>query len=311
MKCCLVPLLLIANITLTGCGSSTEAPSSSLHADDNDEPQSHGDEHAHTEEGPHHGALIELGNGEYHAELVQDDAASIVTAYVLDSSAKLAVPISATEILVNLSRDGHAEQFALAANPQSGDPSGKSSRFASTDAEHAENLGDAAVTAQLVVKIGGKQYRGAIGHGHDHTAGHSHGPDDALVWRRSDIQYARYAISLGHHSKLLYPGKPVEPAISITQNGTPISDAQVHNSLWSGDGKTLLAKEVRTTYEPPTVEEPAHYAQGNLNIPSDAKKVVIRFRVVLPGDAGEVSYDLHVLTEQESSVAGEDVHDYR
>ena len=125
MKCCLVPLLLIANITLTGCGSSTEAPSSLLHAD-NDEAHSHGDEQAHTEEGPHHGALIELGKGEYHAELVQDNAASIVTAYVLDSSAKLAVPISATEILVNLSRDGHAEQFALAANPQSGDPPGKS-----------------------------------------------------------------------------------------------------------------------------------------------------------------------------------------
>ncbi len=73
----------------------------------------------------------------------------------------------------------------------------------------------------------------------------------------------------------------------------------------------MLAEEVRTTYEPPTVEEPAHYAQGNLNIPSDVKNVVIRFRVVLPGDAGEVSYDLHVLTEQESSVAGEDIRNYR
>ena len=64
----------------------------------------------------------------------------------------------------------------------------------------------------------------------------------------------------------------------------------------------MLAKEVRTTYEPPTVEEPAHYAQGNLNIPSDAKDVVIRFRVVLPGVAGEVSYDLPVSIEHESSV---------
>ncbi len=298
-------LLSLCCVALVGCGQSS--------CDGIDCGHDHSPVSLHFQptEGPHQGKLVELGNGEYHAELVHDDAASIVTAYVLDASAKLAVPVSATEILVNLSHDGHAEQFALAANPQSGDPSGKSSRFASTDAEHAKVLDNDAVTAQLVVKIGGKQYRGAIGHGHDHGEGHSHGPDDALVWRRSDIQHARYAISLGHHSKLLYPGKPVEPAISITQNGTPVSNAQVHNSLWSGDGKTLLAKEVRTTYEPPTVEEPAHYAQGNLNIPSDAKDVVIRFRVVLPGDAGEISYDLHVLTEQESSVAGEDMRDYR
>ena len=267
--------------------------------------------HFHPTEGPHQGELVELGNEEYHAELVHDDAAGIVTAYVLDSSAKLAVPISATEILVNLSHDGHAEQFALAASPQSSDPSGKSSRFVSTNAELAEDLDNDAVTAQLVVKIRGKQYRGAIGHGHDHGEGHHHEHDDALIWQRLDIQHARYAISLGHHSKLLYAGEPVEPAVSITLNGTPVSDAQVHNSLWSGDGKTLLAEEVRTTYEPPTGEEPAHYAQGELNIPSDAKKVVIRFRVVLPGDAGEASYDLHVLTEQESSVAGEDMRENR
>ena len=296
MKNAFLFLLSACSVALIGCGQSL---SDGVDGGHDHSPVSL---HIHPTEGPHQGELVELGNAEYHAELVHDDAAGIVTAYVLDSSAKLAVPISATEILVNLSHDGHAEQFALAASPQSSDPPGKSSRFASTDVELAEDLDNDAVTAQLVVKIRGKQYRGAIGHGHDHGEGHHHEHDDALVWQRLDIQHARYAISLGHHSKLLHAGEPVEPAVSIMLNGTPVSDAQVHNSLWSGDGKTLLAEEVRTTYEPPTLKEPAHYAQGDLNIPSDAKNVVIRFRVVLPGNAGEVSYDLPVLTEHESSV---------
>jgi hypothetical protein len=68
---------------------------------------------------------------------------------------------------VNLSHDGKAEQFALAASPQSTDPTGKSSRFASADAELVEDLDNEAVKAQLVVDIGGKQYRGAIQHDHE------------------------------------------------------------------------------------------------------------------------------------------------
>jgi hypothetical protein len=76
-----------------------------------------------------------------------------------------------------------------------------------------------------------------------------------------------------------------------------IIDSYVYNSLWSEDGKTLLAEDVRTIYEPPTAEEPAHYAQGELNIPSDAKNVVIRFRVMLSGNVGEVSYNLPIPTE--------------
>jgi hypothetical protein len=259
--------------------------------------------HNHPTEGPHHGDLVELGNEEFHAEIVHDDAAGTVTAYILDSSAKLAVPISATELAVNLSHDGHAEQFRLPANPQPSDPPGNSSRFSSIDEELARELDMEAVKAQLVVKIGGKQYRGAIEHRHNHGGGHHHKHDDALIWRRSDIQHAHYTISLGHHSELVHAGEPVEPAVSITSHGTPVSEAQVHISLWSGDGATLLAKEVRTTYEPPTPEEPAHYAQGELNIPSSARTVVIRFRVVYPGNAGEVSYDMHLLTERVSSVA--------
>jgi hypothetical protein len=198
---------------------------------------------------------------------------------------------------INLKHDGRGEQFKLAASAAPGDSQGKSSRYVSSDAELAADLDQEDAGAQLVVNINGKQYRGAIEHGHDHAGGHHHEGDDTLVWQRQDIQHAGYVISLGHHSKVLHAGEPVEPAVSISRDGQPVSDAQVFNSLWSGDGKTALAEEVRTVYEPPTAEEPAHYAQGGLKIPSDATNVVIRYRIVLPAGAPVASYDVAVATK--------------
>jgi len=131
------------------------------------------DEHDHPTEGPHQGSLIELGNEEYHAELVHDDAAGTVTIYLLDSAATVAVPVDAKQLQINLSHDGEAEQFELLATPEAGDPPGKASKFVSSDAELAEELDHEGVQAQLVVSIAGKQYRGAIEHDHDHE-GHDH-----------------------------------------------------------------------------------------------------------------------------------------
>jgi hypothetical protein len=184
MKLFAMTLFFVATISFLGCGSS-EAPSPSSHTDheghvDGDEHADHDehghDEHGHPSEGPHHGSLIELGNEEYHAELVHDEVAGTVTVYLLDSSAKTSVPIYETKVLVNLTHDGSAEQFELAASPQSTDPSGKSSRFVSTDAELAEDLDLEDVEAKLVITIGGKQYRGDIEHDHDHEGadGHDH-----------------------------------------------------------------------------------------------------------------------------------------
>ncbi len=134
--------------------------------------------HVHPTEGPHHGSLIELGNEEYHAEVVHDEKSGMVTLYLLDSSAKNSVSIAANEILVNLSHAGQAEQFPLPANPQSSDPDGHCSRFASPNPELYEELDHEGTNAQLVVTIGGKQYRGTIDHDADHS-GHADHSDHA------------------------------------------------------------------------------------------------------------------------------------
>lgn len=128
-------------------------------------------EHDHPSEGPHHGDLVELGNEEYHAEVVHGKEGE-VTVYILDGKAAKAVPIAATEVTINLSHDGKAEQFKLAAAPEAGEPAGTSSRFAIKDAELASDLDAEGTKAKIVLQIDGKSYTGAIAHDHkdgDHT----------------------------------------------------------------------------------------------------------------------------------------------
>lgn len=126
--------------------------------------------HSHPSEGPHHGDLIELGNEEFHAEMVHDEKS--VTIYLLDAAAKVAVPIEASDLVINLTHDGNPEQFTLSASPDTGDPTGKSSRFVSTDAELASHMEGEWAGGTLRVTINGKPYRGEIKHDHDHDHDH-------------------------------------------------------------------------------------------------------------------------------------------
>lgn len=152
-------LTIVAGLTLSGCGRSPEsnAPTAATGV---------AQQHEHPTEGPHHGSLIELGNEEYHGELVHDEATGSVMIYILDSTAKAAVPIEATEVTINLRHEGQAQQFKLAADPDSDDPEGKASKFTSSDASLGEALDRDDSEAHLVVTIDGKQYRGAVVHDH-------------------------------------------------------------------------------------------------------------------------------------------------
>lgn len=160
-------------LLLSGCGdSSNSGAPASLPSPSAVTEEGHEHEHGHPTEGPHHGDLVELGNEEYHVEIVHGDGGE-VTVYVLDSGAKKAVPIDAAEITINLSHKGEAEQFKLAASPEAGDPEGKASRFTLKDEHLAEDLDADGATAKLVITINGKQYTGKIEHDHD-QAGHDH-----------------------------------------------------------------------------------------------------------------------------------------
>ena len=292
-----------AAFSLAGCnnqpagetGDVGDTPPDTVAADGgHDDHEGHG--HDHSAAGPHGGDLVELGEEEYHAEVVHEGGG--VTVYMLDGSAKNASPVDAAEVMINLVHDGKPEQFVLQASPDSGDPQGKASRFVSDDAELAQDL-DAGVEARLMVNVGGTPYNGQISHdhGHDHGddghAGHGHGHagDDALVWRQEGIQEGDYTITLGHHGTELHAGEPVEPAVMITSGGKDVADARVFSSILIGD-KTV-ADEKPTVFEPKTAEEPAHYAQGTLLVPPGAEQVTLRYRIVLP-DGEQKSFDVSV-----------------
>lgn len=179
MKTRVLPLALahaLALCLLPGCGNSVPVdPHSSEPADAHGHGDDHGDgnTHDHASEGPHHGHLIELGNGKFHAELVHDS--SSVSIYILDEAAKNTTPIDATEITVNLRHDGKPEQFKLAAAPKDGEPAGKSSQFTLQSSDLAKHLDDESSEARLSVIIEGTPYTGSLSHAHD---SHDHGSHD-------------------------------------------------------------------------------------------------------------------------------------
>ncbi|TWU39413.1 hypothetical protein Poly41_22370 [Novipirellula artificiosorum] len=165
----------VITVFVSGCGDKT-SETTSAGTDDSSitmdaPPPTTVDVHVHPTEGPHHGSLIELGNEEYHAELVHDDKS--VTIYILNGPATEAVPIDAKEVTINLLDDGTPEQFKLAASADAGDPSGKSSRFTILDAELVGHIDDESAAPKLMVTINGTPYRGELAHDHDH-AGHDH-----------------------------------------------------------------------------------------------------------------------------------------
>lgn len=203
--------LAMAAFVLSGCAdpqdSGTPTATSSTTEDGHHEGDGHDhgeDAHAHPSEGPHGGDLIELGNEEYHAELIHpeghdDDAHphedgdhkeghdddgdheghadhdhAGITIYILDGSATKTVAIDATEITLNLSHDGKPEQFKLAAMPTESDAEGKSSRFASDDKDLLEHFHEEEIEGTLVLKINGKSFRGKVAHDHEGHEGHDH-----------------------------------------------------------------------------------------------------------------------------------------
>jgi len=153
-------LLLVVSAVLYGCNGDAEKTEKTSKTK---QPSGH----SHGEKGPHKGVLVELGDHEYHGEVVHDEKTNIVTVYMLGGDAKTPAPISAKTVTVNLSHDGSPEEFTLDARPDKNDPMGKSSRFVTQGSELGEHLDlDDVTNRRLVVEIDGTSYSGAIKHSH-------------------------------------------------------------------------------------------------------------------------------------------------
>lgn len=281
---------------LSGCSKPDQPAPATSATDATSTPDDHGHEHPEGGHGhgagPHGGTLADWGGGAYHVEFTVDHDKQQAVVYILGSDEKTAEPVKAESVLLSITEPSF--QVELAADPLEGEADGTSSRFVGTH----KNLGTVQeFQGTISAEVDGTPYVAEFKEEpHAHGGhGHSHGADDALVWEGEPKTHAGLLIKLGHHARHLHAGEAVEPAVSITRDGQPVSDVKVFNALLSEDG-TVLAKEVPTVYEPTTAEEPAHYAQGELAIPAGVQKVVIRFRIV-PPDAEEVTYDVPVAVE--------------
>lgn len=177
-----ITALLLASVmalVVGGCGTSSseqivEPP------DDQHDGHDHtaGVDGAHPEQGPHGGHLIELGDEQYHAELVHDEATHTVTIHLLDSAGTQPIETGQAEIRLQVFRDGQFVDYRLPAAGGSGESVG--SHFQLID----EGLTDfllhtEVVRGRLHVTINEQEYIGAIDHtAHDHDAHEGHEQSD-------------------------------------------------------------------------------------------------------------------------------------
>ena len=167
-----IGLIIVCLISLSGCGKGQPGgPEASKGVA--------AEEHAHDDEGPHGGHVIELGVEDYHAELTHAEDSHVVGVYLLGSDAKTAAPIEAEKVTINVAVDGQSSQYDLSAAAQEGESAGKASYF-ELDSEplHTVVSGESEsknTKARLSLTIGGKPYVGLIETGeHDHEHGHAH-----------------------------------------------------------------------------------------------------------------------------------------
>jgi len=157
LKTCLLLAMLLAMLLNFGCSKiSADATGSAATAAEHSDPNHAG--HDHAAQGPHHGMLLELGDGELHAELVH--GRDWATIYVLDAAGKTAFPIDQTEIFINVTSQNGGTQFSLKASPDKGDPVNHCSRFVTED--RYEAISSAAVVRRIALKNGDVPYNAVI-----------------------------------------------------------------------------------------------------------------------------------------------------
>ena len=77
--------------------------------------------HDHDAHGPNKGDLLEIGRGEYHAELVVDEESNQVVVYLLDSTLKSYISIDAAHLVVNFKVGNKPVQVKMLPVPQEAD----------------------------------------------------------------------------------------------------------------------------------------------------------------------------------------------
>ena len=157
-------LLLVIAFVFCGCNSGDEYREFDKQDEQKAVEAAH--QHSHTH-GVHDGHVIELGDEEYHAELVFDPETRQTIVYILGPDAETPQPIAATQITLHLEADGEETELMLRAAPQEDDPEGRASQFQIAGEDVPESVHDEEdLIGHLEVTIAGKEYQGGIEHEH-------------------------------------------------------------------------------------------------------------------------------------------------
>ncbi|HEX7376583.1 MAG TPA: hypothetical protein VF278_05695 [Pirellulales bacterium] len=165
-----------------GCGA-TQAPTSTAkahtaggernHAEHDHAAAGH-DHHDHAELGPHGGQLVELGEEEFHAEIIHNDDTHAVSVYVLDGKAEDTVAIAAPSVTIEVDAGGAARRFSLPAVHLGQDDVTRTFCFEAVDEALCDALDEEGSKSIVSVEIDGKSFSGAFAHAHDHEHDHAH-----------------------------------------------------------------------------------------------------------------------------------------
>ena len=153
--------------SLAGCGGDQGNEYRAFDKEKDKAPDAEqGTAHSH-DHGPHNGELIELGEEEYHAEVVFDEESEKIIVFLLGPDAKKAVAIDAKELSVEMPGKDAPTAHALVATPQEGDEEGKSSRFETKNADLFDAFHhNSKAVGKFKVSLGGKEFSGEIKHVH-------------------------------------------------------------------------------------------------------------------------------------------------
>jgi hypothetical protein len=133
---------------------------------------------AHHHHGPNEGELYELvGDGHYHAELLQDVHDKTVTVFLLGEDEKTPVTTAADALIIRVTLEGSPTEFKLLPTPKDGETAGNVSKFESKDELLVSALAHKTADREIEVKIGDKPAKAKFEYYEPHDHGHAHDDD--------------------------------------------------------------------------------------------------------------------------------------
>jgi hypothetical protein len=169
---------------MAGCGNPSEkgshdateaaAPGDSVSGADSKGEHAH----QHGAKEPSNVVLIDLGGGQYQAELIHDEAVHRLTVHLLNAQTQQPVEADGTKAMLQVFHDGEFVDYQL--DSTAGDaPAVSNSEFTIVDETLSDTLSASdTLRGRLKISIGGKLLTGIVqGHIHGHP-GHEHEEHD-------------------------------------------------------------------------------------------------------------------------------------